>query len=124
MAVKHLSFEQGILKIHEAGRIGAADAQHFEQLVYEHANANRTPIVVLIDAREVDIITPEANQGFIRAASIANVKLYVVATDGLVITQAANILALRNPRKNTIIFESWEDAVDYAYEQAEFPAYS
>lgn len=124
MAITVTSFEQGVLTLHETGRIGANDAARYERVVHEYANAHPTPIVVLVDARTVDVITPDANRGMARAASIDNVKLHIIATSGLVVTQAANILALRNPRKNTVVFESWEDAHDYAYEQADSPAYS
>ena len=124
MTVKFVQFEKGVLLLKEIGRLDAADAKQYEQIVYEYANIHPRPIVVLVDAREVEVVMPDATQGMVRAGSIDNVKLHIIATEGLVVTQAANILALRNPTKNTLIFENWQDAVDYAYEQGEDPAYS
>jgi hypothetical protein len=124
MAVIFQSFESGVLIIKESGRVGATDAQAFEQIIDQYATTSPVPIVLLIDAREVSVVTPDASRIFVRTASLPNIKLHVVATKGLVVTQAANILALRNPRKNTVVFEDWQYAVDYAYEHASGAAYS
>ena len=122
MSLKMVSFKDGILTFIESGRIDANDAQVFERTVHEHANASLTPIVVLINALEVKMIMPEANRHFLRASTIPNVKAHIVATEGLMATQGSRILGMRNQQRNTLIFNTWEEAQSHAQEIAEQPA--
>ena len=114
MPIQESSFEDGILICRESGRIDANDAQKFEQIVYAHANMSLTPIVVLIDAIDVELITPDANKIFLRTASIPNIRGHVVVTRNLIATQSARVLAIRNREKNTYIYESFDEALKFA----------
>lgn len=110
MPLEAVSFEDSILTIREYGRVDAADAKRFERALMAHANNSLTPVVVLIDAREATVIMPGAHRYFIRASTVRNVKAHVVVAPSPVIVQSSRVLAMRNYRKNTHIFESWWEA--------------
>lgn len=118
MPIEIISFEDNILHIREYNHINLTDAQKFEQVIVEHTNICPHPIVVLIDAREVAFITPDANRHFVRVSSIAGVKLNVVVTQGLIVTQSARLLELRNRERNTVVYEDWDAALARAQEVA------
>lgn len=111
MGLEVVDFENGVLHIREYDRVDVQNAKLFEHVIREYASNSLVPIVVLIDARDVAVLTHDATRHFVRVSSMENVLAYVVATRGFIVTQAARILELRNRERNTVIFEDWDKAV-------------
>jgi hypothetical protein len=118
MALEVVSFDAGILTVRESGHVDAKDARAFATAVSRYATSSEMPIVVLIDAREMQVMMPAANKVFIRSSTIPNVLTNVVVTGNLVATHAAEVLSIRNYRQNTIVFDSWEEGLQHARQQA------
>ena len=116
MPLGNVEFKDGIMYCTEAGRIDITDARKFERALMRYANISPIPIVVFIDARSVETITQEAIQAFTRTALIPNVKVNVVVTYESII-QTVRHIGLKNRKKNTIIFDDWREAHDYALSQ-------
>lgn len=118
--MSHISieFNNGILYCHKQGRLDGADGVRYEEAVNAYATASLVPIVVLFDARQLSLITPDASRAFVRASKIQNVKCVIFAAHDFVVTQSVRVLAIRDHNHNTHIFEDWQMATRFAQEQA------
>jgi len=114
MPIYDMRFEDGIFFAREVGRIDQADAELWMKQARDYANASPTPIVALVDAREVTYITVEARRIFVIASKIPNLQAGVVATQGAVSTQSANVIGMMAERGHTHIFPTLEEAQDFA----------
>ncbi|MEL6270648.1 MAG: hypothetical protein AAFV33_21820 [Chloroflexota bacterium] len=111
---------ENVLSCREVGRVDSEDARTFAGVVAEAAEGSPYPIVVFIDARETEFISPDAANVFVQSAEVTdNVACYVVTTQDLIIKQTSRILGMRNRRGNTHIFDNYEEAIDFAWEQAQ-----
>ncbi|MEM6283951.1 MAG: hypothetical protein AAF787_17300 [Chloroflexota bacterium] len=123
MPVVDYTMCENVLSCREVGRVDSGDARDYAGIVAEAAGVSLQPIVVFIDARDAEFITPDAAHVFVASAEVTdNVRCYVVVTHDLVLKQTSRILGVRNRRGNTHVFDSYEQALDFAWEQAQLQA--
>ncbi|HLV37343.1 MAG TPA: hypothetical protein VKY59_19645 [Spirillospora sp.] len=128
MPVVDLRFEDGIFFAREADYISGDDARVWARHLADYAASSPTPIVALVDAREVTAISNEARRVFALASETPNVRVAAVAVNSSnrLATQQARITALLSAvRKShdTHFFDSLEEAQQFAREQITPPAY-
>jgi hypothetical protein len=119
MPITDMHFKDGIFYAREYGRIEKDDARGWADAVARHASESKAPIVALVDAMEVDYISLEARQVFVRASTIPNLKCAAVAARNLVTAGSARVIAIMAEDNHTHIFPSLEAASAFARKQAE-----
>jgi len=114
-----VDYEQSsnILFCREVRQIDVEDARAYADAVKNVAAKSDVPIVVFIDARNAEFITPNASNVFIESTHIPNIMCYVVVTADLMMKQTSRILGMRNHRGNTHIFEKFYEAEAFVLEQ-------
>lgn len=115
MSIENITFNNAIMQCRESGRVDSADAEAYARAVAQYAAQSIVPIVVLMDARDAEFITPEASSIFVKANDIPNVLAFIIVTDDIMITQVARILSLRNPHHTTHTFDDWNEAITFAH---------
>lgn len=114
MPVVDMHFEDGVFFAREYGKIEKEDAKVWANAVARYAASSPTPIVAVIDALEVDFITTEARQVFVRASHTPNLMLSAVAAKGRVTYQTARIISVMAEEDHTYIFPSVPEAYAFA----------
>lgn len=121
MPINDLRFEHGIFSARESGQISAEDALLWVEELRACASASPTPIVILIDARELTFISTAAQKIFTKAAETPNVKVAAVATGTPVATQLSRIVGLLSRVRqthDTHVFQTLDGATSFAQAQA------
>jgi hypothetical protein len=114
MPIHDISFEDGIYFARESGEISLADAELWAKYAVLYASHSQTPIVALIDARDVTFITVEARRVFVRASHIPNLRGACVATKSVRNAQTSRIIGKMSLDDHTFVFETLEEARWYA----------
>jgi hypothetical protein len=120
MAIRDIRFEQGIFFAREIGKIEKADAEQWTEALRRCAASSPVPVVVLVDAREMTLISPEASRVFNKAAEIPNVRVAVVATSKPLATVMSRTVAMMSrvgQTHETHVFNSYEEAERFAFSQ-------
>lgn len=119
MPIYDMEFRDGIFFAREVGRIDQADAELWAHYANRFAAASISPIVALVDAREVTSITPEARRIFVKASYIPNLKCGAVAARDVVSQQSSRIVGWMAERDHTHVFQTLEEARAFAESQVE-----
>lgn len=127
MPVVDVHFENGIFFAREVDYITADDAHNWARALAHYATISASPIVALIDAREVTAISSDARRVFAMASETANVQAAVVVVNQInrLAAQQSRITALLSAvRKthDTHFFESLAEAEEFAGQLASPPA--
>jgi anti-anti-sigma regulatory factor len=110
MPIVDMTFEDGVFSAREVGRVDAADALEWARRLAQHTDASKTPVLALIDAREVTYIVQDARKVFVRAANLPNFKAAAVVIADPVAEQTARIIGMMSPRDHTRVFNTMDDA--------------
>jgi len=110
MPIHDISFENGLYFARESGEISLADAELWAKYAVLYASHSETPIVALIDARDVTFVTVEARRIFVRASHIPNLHGACVATKTVRNTQTSRIIGKMAQHDHTSVFETLEEA--------------
>lgn len=119
MPIEEITFSDGICSLKEVGRITAEDAQNFTQAVATHAAQSPQQIVVVIDATQAKLITPQASLLFAKSSSTANVIGYIVIVQNVFMEGTSRLLGERNENQSTHVFTDSNKAMAFAAELVE-----
>ncbi len=117
MPICDMQFDQGIFFAREIGKIDRADAEAWTEALRQCAASSPTPVVILIDAREMTLIAPDASKIFNRAAETPNVRVAAVATSkplAAVMSRTVAMLSRVGQTHETHIFNTLEEAERFA----------
>jgi hypothetical protein len=118
MPIVDMRFENGIFFAREYGQIEEGDAQLWADTLRSYAQASPAPIVVLVDAREVTAVTRAAGEVFAQATQTPNVRVSAVAAGSAVMAQVSRNITLHAKRNSSYIFMDFDEALNFAKEQA------
>jgi hypothetical protein len=117
MPIQDIRFEDGIFFAREVGKIDRADAEMWLAEMTACAQASPTPIVILVDAREMSLITPDASKVFTRAAEVPNVRVAAIATTtplATVMSRTVSLMSQVRRTHQTHVFNSLVEAEHFA----------
>lgn len=117
MPIHDMHFENGIFHATQTGRLDGLDAQAFVEAMRHYAEISPQPIVVLIDARLVESVSPQASLIFMQGSATPNVKLAIVATERretFVQARTVSMMSERQSSHATHIFQTYEEALRFA----------
>ncbi|NWG16154.1 MAG: hypothetical protein HXY41_05920 [Chloroflexi bacterium] len=117
MPIRDIRFENGVFFAREIGKIERADAETWTEALRRCAQSSPTPVVVLVDAREMTIISPDASKVFNKAAEIENVRVAAIATTTPLATVMSRTVAMMSrvgQTHETHVFNSFEEAERFA----------
>lgn len=120
MAIRDIQFEQGIFFAREIGKIEKADAEEWAEALRRCASASPVPVVILVDAREMTLISSDASKVFNKAAEISNVRVAAIATSKPLATVMSRTVAMMSrvgQSHETHVFNSYEEAERFAFSQ-------
>lgn len=118
MPIQDIHFEQGVFFAREIGKIARADAEVWTDALRRCAASSPTPVVILIDAREMTIIAPDASKVFSKAAEVPNVRVAAIATSKPLATVMSRTVAMMSrvgQTHETHIFNTMEEAERFAW---------
>lgn len=121
MAIRDISFEDGIFFAREIGKIEKADAEQWAEALRRCAASSAVPVVILVDAREMTLIAADASKVFSKAAETPNVRVAAVATSKPLATVMSRTVAMMSrvgQTHETHVFTSYEEAERFAFSQA------
>ncbi len=121
MPIRDIRFENGIFFAREIGKIERADAEAWTEALRRCAQASLTPVVILIDAREMTLISPDASKVFSKAAEVPNVRVAAIATTTPLATVMSRTVAMMSrvgQTHDTHVFNSFEEAERFALSHA------
>ncbi len=117
MPISDMHFEGGIFSARQHGVVEAAEAEAWVEALRHSAASSPMPIVLLVDAREVESITPAAGLAFVRGSATPNVKVAVVVSASSSVTVRAQTISMMSERRSTHethVFQSLEEAWRFA----------
>ncbi|MBZ0288371.1 MAG: hypothetical protein K8I30_12210 [Anaerolineae bacterium] len=117
MPIRDMRFEDGIFYARQTGLIDDVDARTWVEALQSHAAASPTPIVALVDAREVEFVSANASAIFVEGASTPNVKVAAVVTRRTTTTIKARTIGLMGEPHHThetYVFNSLLEAEKFA----------
>ena len=120
MAIRDIQFQQGIFFAREIGKIEKADAEEWAEALRHCAESSPVPVVILVDAREMTLISPEASKVFNKAAETPNVRVAAIATTKPLATVMSRTVAMMSrvgQSHETHVFNSYEEAERFAFSQ-------
>jgi hypothetical protein len=117
MPVVDISFSDGIFYSREYGVLDKDDARLWSDAAARYAAESDVPIVALIDAKEVERITPSARQIFARVSMTPNLEISVVAASDPNANRASRITGMVAINPTTFVFQDYEEARKYAIER-------
>jgi hypothetical protein len=79
MPIVDMQFENGIFFAREVGTISRNDAEVWADMLRQFARHSPEPVVILIDATQLGMVTPDAGKVFTRAAETPNVRVAAIA---------------------------------------------
>jgi hypothetical protein len=118
MPIHDMHFANGIFFAREVGHINRADAELWLQQVRRYTAESPTPIVALIDAREVTHVAVQARRLFVIASKLPNFRVTAIAAKSVGNMQTSRIIGMMAERDHTHVFETFEEAYHFAVEQA------
>jgi hypothetical protein len=113
MPICDMRFENGIFFARQTGRVEQADAEQWVTALAQHAASSPVPIVALIDARDLNYLSTNASQVFVRGSATPNVKVAIVAAKSAEINQRSRSMGLVSKVRSThdtLVFRSLEEA--------------
>jgi hypothetical protein len=116
MPIIDFHYENHIFSAREVGHIDKADAERWVQALRQHAAASPTPIVAVVNALEVTFVSAGARMSFAESSKTPNLQAICVAAQDMLITQTARVIGMLGERGRTHIFESVEEACEFAEE--------
>jgi hypothetical protein len=99
--IRDMRFEGGIFYAKQTGLIDEGDARSWVEALQWHASNSLTPIVALVDAREVEFVSHNASHVFVEGSSTPNVKAAVVVTRTTTTTVKARTIGLMSEPRHT-----------------------
>ncbi len=117
MPIYDMRFEDGIFSAREVGKVDKPDAEAWVKALREHASTSPTPIVALIDAREVGDVSSSASLVFLHGSSTPNVKVAVVVAstkEVVVKAQSISLMSGHHKKHDTRVFYSLDEAQTFA----------
>lgn len=117
MPILDARFENGIFYARQVGPIEAPDARQWVDAFKAAAAKSLTPIVALIDAREVKYVSPAASLVFIEGSNTPNVKAAAVVANSMTMNVRARTIGMMSERQSThetFIFGSLTEAEAFA----------
>ncbi len=117
MPIHDMHFENGIFHATQSGRLDGLDAQAFVEAMRHYAESSEQPIVVLVDARKVESVSPQASLIFMQGSSTPNVKMAVIATERretFVQARTVSMMSERHSTHPTHVFQTYEEAQRFA----------
>lgn len=101
MPIRDIRFEGGIFYSRQTGLIDEADARRWVEALRQYAAESPTPIVALVDAREVEFVSHNASHIFVEGSSTPNVKAAAVVTRTTTTTVKARTIGLMSEPRHT-----------------------
>lgn len=117
MPIYDMHFDDGIFFAKQTGRLDSFDAQAFVEALRHYAEISQKPIVILIDAREVESISPQASLIFIQGSATPNVKVAAIATtrmETFIQARTVSLMSERQTTHSTHVFQSYDEAQRFA----------
>jgi hypothetical protein len=117
MPIRDMRFEDGIFYAKQVGLIDETDARTWVDALKAHAAASATPIVALIDARDVEFVSASASLVFVDGSSTPNVKAAAVVTRTTTTTVKARTIGMMSESHHThdtYVFTSLAEAEKFA----------
>lgn len=117
MPIRDMRFEGGIFYAKQVGLIDETDARTWVEGLKAQAAASQTPIVALIDAREVEFVSASASVIFVEGSSTPNVKVAAVVTRSTTTTVKARTIGMMSEPHHThetYVFNSLIEAEKFA----------
>jgi hypothetical protein len=117
MPIRDMRFENGIFYAKQTGMIDDADAQAWVDAMRTYAASSETPIVALVDAREVEFVSAHASLIFVQGSSTPNVKAAAVVTRTTTTTVKARTIGMMSEPHHThetYVFTSLPEAERFA----------
>ncbi|KAB2853798.1 MAG: hypothetical protein F9K46_17860 [Anaerolineae bacterium] len=117
MPIHDMYFDNGIFHATQSGRLDGLDAQAFVEALRHYAENSAQPIVVLVDARKVESVSPQASLILMQGSSTPNVKMAVIATERretYVQARTVGMMSERQSTHTTHVFQTYEEAERFA----------
>ena len=116
MPITDFHYDNHIFSAREVGHIDKADAERWVQALRQYAAASPTPIIAIVDALEVTFVSAGARMTFAEASKTPNLQAICVATQDMLISQTARVIGMLGERGRTHIFETVDEAREFAEE--------
>ncbi|MDX1991003.1 MAG: hypothetical protein SF029_01355 [bacterium] len=116
MPIHSMNFSNGIFFAVEEGMVSEAEAREWMRQLTAYATVHSTPIVAIVDANAVSLVSSEASKVFIRASQIYNVSAIIVATKDPFVRQIASSIGIRGRQGGTHVFSTMAEARQLAEE--------
>lgn len=118
MAILLMQIENSVFVTSFEGHVDKVDADQWFATLHEHASASGTPVIAILDFTKVKFISAPARITIAEATKMRNVRLLIVATNDLMMTQTARMISLLGEQGRMVILVSIEEARRYAAEHA------
>lgn len=118
MAILEMQVRDGVSFAKLEGQLDKGDAEQWLGALRQHAAASATPIIALLDFTGVEFVSAPARIVFAEATKTPNLRVIVIATHDLLMTQTARMISLLGERGRMRLFVSIEEARRYAADYA------
>ena len=118
MPFSHERYNDGVFVCRLDERINEADARQWAKFSKHYAYTEKYPIIALIDVRDASYVTANARQILSRAADKHFLHAVAVVAGDFIVEQNMRLVAMMSASKNIEVFNSLEDAQEYATNHA------
>jgi hypothetical protein len=114
MPIHNMNYEAGIFFTKQVGYVDDVDIRMWHNALNKYAKIGDTPVMAIIDMREIDRLCPTSTKVLSGALALPNVLGIAIVTSDVMCSRNARVFGTLNEQKGVRIFATTDDAYTFA----------